>query len=917
MRYARPYRARLVLGIVALALLGLAEGVIALMFTPMVDRILTPSSDDPQLPLVKLPGNHVIYLNSFVPSGIHWGWTIFSIALVVIFIGKAIAEYFGVVEIQYVGQAAITDLRNQVYEKLVRQPIAFLQRHPTGRLISTVINDVERARMTLSESLALFFRHIFTLFFLLIVMFVVNWQMALGSAILLPLVLLPVRKLGQRIRRSTESSQSHLGELSQILQETLSGNRVVKAFGMERFEVARFRQRARHLLRENMRWIRLFVITSPLMDILSAVVIALVLLYAREEIKHGVMTMGIFATFVYALFKAYEPVKGMGSVYQQFEQTHGATTQVFGFLALEEEVEEHDGARVLPPFSREVEFDNVSFAYDPAVPILRGISLKARAGEVVAIVGSSGAGKTTLVNLLPRFHDATGGALRIDDVDVRDASLRSLREQMAIVTQETILFNDTVWNNICYGQPDLSEERVIAAARAALAHDFIAAMPEGYQTILGERGQRLSGGPAAAAGHCARSAQGFADPDSRRGYFGAGFRVGDAGAEGTGKSDDRTDRVCDCTPVVDHSPRRQDCGVGRRGYLRSRYAPGVACEERHLRATLRIAVYRRRCGAFTGSPLRNMTRTSTGKAVRSMTGYAQARSEQDGWMLRLSLRSVNHRFLDLRVRMPEGFEAFEPQMRQLVRDYLHRGHVDLTLHIEASRSAGLQINRNIAAAYLHAIEELRQEFNLAPEPHLMALLRLPGVVASPGSPGVLPALFDEKEFGQFAAQVSACLEEALGRLEEMRLEEGRSLAREMSSLLKSVADKTARLESLAEQSRPVYAQRLKTRLEELLGTLPIDPVRIAQEAAMLAERADVAEELARLHSHVDQFDRLIGEAGEVGKKLDFLLQEMQREANTMLSKTPGLGQEGLQMTELGLQIKADIEKLREQVQNVE
>ena len=494
LRYARPYRAHLVLGIVALALLGLAEGVIALMFTPMVDRILTPSSDDPQLPLVKLPGNHVIYLNSFVPRGIHWGWTIFSIVLVVIFIGKALAEYFGVVEIQYVGQAAITDLRNHVYEKLVRQPIAFLQQHPTGRLISTVINDVERARTTLSESLALFFRHIFTLFFLLIVMFVVNWQMALGSAVLLPLVLLPVRKLGQRIRRSTESSQSHLGELSQILQETLSGNRVVKAFGMERFEIARFRERARKLLRENMRWIRLFVITSPVMDILSAVVIALVLLYAREGIKHGVMTIGMFTTFVYALFKAYEPVKGMGSVYQQFEQTHGATTQVFGFLALEEEVEEHAGARALPPFSRHVEFDNASFAYDPAVPILRGISLKARAGEVVAIVGSSGAGKTTLVNLLPRFHDVTGGALRIDDVDVRDASLRSLREQMAIVTQETILFNDTVWNNICYGQPDMTEERVLAAAQAALAHDFIAAMPEGYQTILGERGQRLSGG---------------------------------------------------------------------------------------------------------------------------------------------------------------------------------------------------------------------------------------------------------------------------------------------------------------------------------------------------------------------------------------------------------------------------------------
>jgi len=230
------------------------------------------------------------------------------------------------------------------------------------------------------------------------------------------------------------------------------------------------------------------------MDVLSAVVLALVLLYAREEIKHGVMTTGTFLTFVYALVKAYEPVKGMGGVYQQFEQTRGATTQVFGFLALQEEVEEHPGARVLAPFSHEVEFDHVSFAYDPAVPILRNITLKARAGEVVAIVGSSGAGKTTLVNLLPRFHDVTGGSLRIDEVDVRNASLRSLREQIAIVTQETILFNDTVWNNICYGQPNMSDERVQAAARAALAHDFIAAMPAGYQTILGERGQRLSGG---------------------------------------------------------------------------------------------------------------------------------------------------------------------------------------------------------------------------------------------------------------------------------------------------------------------------------------------------------------------------------------------------------------------------------------
>lgn len=312
-----------------------------------------------------------------------------------------------------------------------------------------------------------------------------------------------------------------------------------------------------------------------------------------------------------------------------------------------------------------------------------------------------------------------------------------------------------------------------------------------------------------------------------------------------------------------------------------------------------------------------MSGTSLPKTVRSMTGYAEARSEHNGWNLRVSLRSVNHRFLDLRAHIPEGWEACEPQMRQLVRDHVHRGHVDLTLHIEVSRPGGLQIDRKLAAGYLRAIEELRQEFNLAPEPHLAALLRLPGVVASGASPGITAAAFDDEEFEQLRERVSVCLEEALHKLDEMRVEEGRSLAREMNALLKSIGTKTARLELLCEQSRPLYAQRLRVRLQELLGALPIDPVRVAQEAAVVAERADVAEELTRLRSHVDQFGKLVGEADEIGKKLDFLLQEMQREANTLLSKTPGLGQEGLEMTELGLQIKAEIEKLREQVQNVE
>ena len=490
-----PYKIRLAMGVVCLSVVGLAEGLIALMITPIFDRVLNPGAPDSRLLLLKNPLTHqAIYLNSFLPSRIHSVGTLFSVAILAVFIGKGIAEFLGNVLVQYAGIAGVTDLRNQVYSKVIRQPIGFFQEHTTGGLLSTVINDVERVRNTFSEYLSLGFRHIFTLFFLLAVLFATSWKMTLGSIVLLPLVVWPVRTLGKRIRRSTEKIQAGVGELSQILQETVSGNRVVKAFGMEDFEIGKFRDSARRLLRENMRWIRAAVATSPLMDVLGAVVIVLVLMYARVQIKMGAMTAGIFVTFVYALFKSYEPVKGLGTVYQQFELAFGATAKVFEYIGRAEEPAAEPGMRALPPFSQIVEFDHVGFEYDRGMSILQDISFEARAGEVIAIVGSSGAGKTTLVNLLPRFYSVTSGSLRIDGVNVREVTLRSLREQMAIVTQETILFNDTVWNNICYGRPGLPKDRVEAAAKAALAHEFILELPQGYHTMLGDRGQRLSGG---------------------------------------------------------------------------------------------------------------------------------------------------------------------------------------------------------------------------------------------------------------------------------------------------------------------------------------------------------------------------------------------------------------------------------------
>jgi len=297
-----------------------------------------------------------------------------------------------------------------------------------------------------------------------------------------------------------------------------------------------------------------------------------------------------------------------------------------------------------------------------------------------------------------------------------------------------------------------------------------------------------------------------------------------------------------------------------------------------------------------------------------MTGYAQAHIEQNGWSLRVSVRSVNHRFLDLHVHLPEGFEPFEPRMRQLLRERVRRGHIDVTLHFEPAGPAAVQVNREVAEAYLRIAEDLRRQFGMKTEPDLMALLRLPGVIAASGTLG---GKGSEDEQERLATEVAACLEEALTRLDEMRRAEGRLLAEEMSGRLVHIAEKGAQIRALAEQSRPAYARRLEMRLKELLGDTQLEPARLLQEAALLAERSDISEEIARLASHIDQFQKLLFVAGEAGKKLDFLLQEMQREANTMLSKTPGIEAEGLAITDLALEVKSEIEKLREQAQNVE
>jgi uncharacterized protein (TIGR00255 family) len=293
-----------------------------------------------------------------------------------------------------------------------------------------------------------------------------------------------------------------------------------------------------------------------------------------------------------------------------------------------------------------------------------------------------------------------------------------------------------------------------------------------------------------------------------------------------------------------------------------------------------------------------------------MTGYAQARASENGWSLRVTIRSVNHRFLDLHLRVPEGFEPLEPRIRQIIRERVRRGHLDVTVHYELAGPAAIGVNQEVAAAYLKAAAALRKEFNIQSEPDVESIMRLPGVIGA-------AAASLESELERLESVLGRCMLESLDKLDRMRAEEAGVLREEMSARLRTIAALASSVSTLAERARPAFAKRLEARLKDLLGETQIDPTRLAQEAALAAERSDVSEELVRLRSHVQQFQDLLASASEAGKKLDFLLQEMQREANTLLSKTPGNDGEGLEITRLALEIKSEVEKLREQVQNIE
>ena len=501
LRYVRPFLLQLFPGVALLAAVGFLEAFRLILLKPVLDRVLNPASGSENILLFTIPRiGRPVYLQQFVPSYMHNAWTIVAFALVASTILKGLLDYAGTYLVNHAGFGMITDLRDDLYNAILRQSAAFFSKHATGTLLSTLVSDIDRVQYAMSAVLAEFLQQIFTFIFTAAAVVVIGGRLAWVLLLFAPIIVYSSRKIGSRVRHHTRRGQDKLAEIQNILHETITGNRIVKAFNTENWEISRFRQAARRLFRANLRSVAAAAISSPLMDVLGAIAVALLLLLGRNQIKSGELTTGAFVAFIAAVFSLYNPVRKFAQFNNNFQQALGASSEIFRFMDLEDDVREKPRAKTLPKFSGSVQFEQVSFAYaaesegGEARGVLRNIDLEVKRGEVLAIVGSSGAGKSTLVHLIPRFFDASGGRVLIDGYDIRDVTLASLRAQIGIVTQDTILFNDSVRNNIAYGQPFTPQKEVEAAARAALAHDFIRAMPAGYDTPIGERGVRLSGG---------------------------------------------------------------------------------------------------------------------------------------------------------------------------------------------------------------------------------------------------------------------------------------------------------------------------------------------------------------------------------------------------------------------------------------
>lgn len=454
---------------------------------PIIDRIFTPE----KIVTVEIP-----FLKAEFTAERTVCVKFLAIFVLAIVSMKGLAGYGQTYLMHFVAQKVVNDLRNDLYHNVTGLSPGFFTRRKTGELISRFTNDINVIQQSITESLASLIREPVTILGFLIFIFYLNTGLAIVSLVIFPPVAVLIKKLGEKVRKFTGEAQVRIADITSILQETLSGIRVVQAFGMEEYERKRFFGETKKFFQITMKSARIYLVSSPVMEFLAAVGIAAILLYAGYRVMPGAgsMTSGDFVTFLGAVFCLYAPCKNLTRVNNMMQQAKAASMRIFEILDIQPEVVECEGALDVPRLGGEISFDNVSFAYTKGRNVLTDINLKARVGEIIAIVGTSGVGKTTLVNLIPRFYDCLSGSITIDGKDIKEVTIKSLRAQIGIVTQEVILFNDTVANNICYGNANISEEEIIRAAKAANAHSFVMNLSNGYDTVIGDRGVLLSGG---------------------------------------------------------------------------------------------------------------------------------------------------------------------------------------------------------------------------------------------------------------------------------------------------------------------------------------------------------------------------------------------------------------------------------------
>ena len=466
--YARPYRGRFAVALAAMVVYAAATAAVAALIQPVIDHVLPERR----------------------------GLSTWCIELLLVYLVKGLAGYASAFVMTDIGQRVVRDLRDRLFRHILDQSATFFSRHTSGQLMSRITNDVNQVQQAVSETVGDLMREGLSLVGLACYLFYLDARLALVAVTGAPLVVYPLIRFGKRIRSTTRRSQEHLEHLSHVTAEAFTGHRIVKAFGAEAHEEQRFRRASERLYRTNLKVTSALALLPPLMELLGGVAMVGLIWYgSRQIVVEKALTEGDFAAFVLAAFMMYAPIKKLSRVNATMQQAMAASERIFEILDTHSEVPERPDAPPLARLRQAIEFRNVSFTYDGvSKTILKDVSFSVRAGQAVAIVGLSGAGKTTLVNLVPRFYDVSGGAILIDGIDVRDVTLKSLRSQIGIVTQDTVLFDDTIANNITYGSPGASRDDIEATAKAAHAHEFIVTLPEQYETRIGERGQLLSGG---------------------------------------------------------------------------------------------------------------------------------------------------------------------------------------------------------------------------------------------------------------------------------------------------------------------------------------------------------------------------------------------------------------------------------------